>query len=135
MPYANRSDKQAYALKHYAANKEAYKRRAAEYTREQRKRLRRLVLDHLSIHPCVDCGERDPVVLEFDHRDPKEKSFEIANGVRHGVGVSTMLAEIAKCDVRCANCHRRRTAKQWEDDEFGLSSAAALPLLDLLDAG
>jgi hypothetical protein len=49
-------------------------------------------------HPCADCGEPDPVVLEFDHRG--DKSFNVSKGVRdHSWG--DVIAEIAKCDVVC----------------------------------
>ena len=47
------------------------------------------------------------MVLEFDHRG--DKSFNIAKGLRDR-GWDDLLEEIAKCDVVCANCHRRRTA-------------------------
>ena len=60
-------------------------------------------------HPCVDCGETDPVVLEFDHL--REKLFDIGRGIRDK-NWDLLLAEIAKCEVVCANCHRRRTARR-----------------------
>lgn len=62
---------------------------------------------------CVDCGESDPVVLDFDHRNPDTKLFTICDGVSYGYAWSRIQAEASKCDVRCANCHRRRTAKQF----------------------
>lgn len=57
---------------------------------------------------CVDCGYADsPVALDFDHRDPATKSFQISgNSTR---SYAALEAEIAKCDVVCANCHRIRT--------------------------
>lgn len=55
---------------------------------------------------CVDCDETDPVVLDFDHVRG-EKLFTI--GERKDGSRARLLAEIAKCEVRCANCHRRRT--------------------------
>lgn len=58
-------------------------------------------------HPCVDCGEKDPIVLEFDHR-AGTKLFNIGEGGRHR-SMHNLKAEIEKCDVRCANCHRRKT--------------------------
>lgn len=70
------------------------------------------ISSYLKAHPCVDCGERDIVVLEFDHRDPSQKKLHIGNARGGRVGLSTLIAEIAKCDVRCCNCHRRRTAHQ-----------------------
>lgn len=59
---------------------------------------------------CVDCGERDPIVLEFDHvrGDKRGRLAELARRTSW----ATIAAEIAKCEVRCANCHRRRTAQQ-----------------------
>src|SRR3954452_14854817 len=70
--------------------------------------LRAQVLDHLRRHPCVDCGEADPVVLEFDHLD--EKLASIAELVSRTASMTAVDAEMALCEVVCANCHRRRTA-------------------------
>jgi hypothetical protein len=75
---------------------------------------------YLLAHPCQDCGEEDPVVLEFDHVSG-EKLSAITNMVRGGAyRWDTIAEEIEKCVVRCANCHRRRTAIQlgyrtWRD--------------------
>jgi hypothetical protein len=59
---------------------------------------------------CVDCGETDPIVLEFDH-EPGNKVDIISRMVQQRAWNAT-LAEIAKCSVRCANCHRRKTAER-----------------------
>lgn len=56
---------------------------------------------------CVDCGETDPIVLEFDHTDPETKTREVSP-IRTW---DTFLVEVSKCDIVCANCHKRRTAK------------------------
>lgn len=70
-----------------------------------------MVLAYLAAHPCVDCGESDPVVLEFDHvRGVKE--FNISCAVQCGYGMHRINLEIAKCEIRCCNCHRRVTAKR-----------------------
>jgi hypothetical protein len=68
----------------------------------------------------MDCGEMDLVVLELDHREPadKDERMKFRNGGNNkGLGWTTipwdvLYAELAKCDVVCANCHRRRTALQ-----------------------
>lgn len=57
----------------------------------------------------MDCGESDPIVLEFDHRPGEIKLFSIGENGRLGYGIETLKAEMAKCDIRCANCHRRVT--------------------------
>ncbi len=57
--------------------------------------------------PCSDCGERYPhYVMDFDHLgDKKDDVSQIAN---HG-SWKQLKAEITKCEVVCANCHRKRT--------------------------
>lgn len=60
---------------------------------------------------CVDCGyNANPVALQFDHRDPAQKSFSLCQGKSKPWDV--VLSEVAKCDVRCANCHAIRTVEQ-----------------------
>ena len=60
-------------------------------------------------HPSVDCAESDPVVLGFDHFS--DKPFNIGSGLPYR-NWQSILEEIAKCEVTCANCHRRRTARR-----------------------
>lgn len=88
--------------------------RAAVAARAQRllDEQRQLVVDYLLEHPCVDCGEGDVRVLEFDHRPGVEKRAPIALLVRSRHSWGVVEAEIAKCDVRCANCHRRKTGER-----------------------
>jgi len=81
--------------------------------RKRRRRLREearaFLIDYLRAHPCVDCGERDIVVLEFDHLRDKRAAISQMIGNQE---LRTIKAEIEKCDVVCANCHRRRTASR-----------------------
>lgn len=72
---------------------------------------RKKVYEYLLNHPCTDCGEVDPVVLEFDHLDPTIKEYNISNMMSYSW--SSIEKEISKCQVVCANCHRRRTAKTY----------------------
>lgn len=67
---------------------------------------------YLLSHPCVDCGEKDILVLEFDHRDRTKKISEIRNIIQRGGTLDKVKKEVEKCDVRCANCHRRKTEKE-----------------------
>lgn len=78
-----------------------------------KQRLYLKLIEFLSDKACVDCGESDMIVLEFDHRETRDKLFTINEAVRSGVSWERILAEIDKCDIRCANCHRRRTAVQF----------------------
>lgn len=59
---------------------------------------------------CVDCGYKThPAALHFDHVDPSTKSFAISKGLTRSW--ATIQAEIAKCVVRCANCHVIRSVQ------------------------
>lgn len=73
-------------------------------------RNRELLLEHLLRHPCVDCGERDLEVLEFDHVRGK-KIGSVAKLAGRPVRLKRLSRELAKCEVRCVNCHRRRSAR------------------------
>lgn len=97
---------------HYLANKPDYLRRAIAQRKAHRERNRREVLTYLATHHCVDCGTTNPVVLEFDHRDRKTKIGDVGRMIA-SKRWPRVLAEIEKCDVRCINCHRRKTARQF----------------------
>lgn len=96
--------------------------RIHERQRGRREDIRGRLIANLSEHPCVDCGETDIVVLEFDHVGEKVADVSTyANGSR---AWTTIAAEIAKCEVRCANCHRRKTLERQ-----GLSTRAWEPFV------
>lgn len=82
------------------------------YQLQRRIDIIRWVYDYLLDHPCLDCGCNNPVVMEFDHRDPDAKAIEVSKAIANNCGLDTIQAEIAKCDPVCANCHRKRTAKK-----------------------
>jgi formate-dependent nitrite reductase cytochrome c552 subunit len=64
--------------------------------------------------PCADCGGRfEPHQMDFDHRDPSSKLFNLAAGRAMLMSTSKLRAEADKCDVVCANCHRLRTRQRW----------------------
>lgn len=88
---------------YYAENTEKWKERREAYKARNRDFLRK----YLESHPCVDCNESDIVVLEFDHL--RDKEYNIARLMNHSL--ATIEKEIAKCEVVCANCHKRRTAQ------------------------
>ena len=97
----------AYHREHYLANKQRYVDQAAVRRKALVWERMRFLVDFFASHPCVDCGEEDPLVLEFDHL--RDKEFTISQAL-YDRGWGSIYEEIAKCDVVCANCHRRRTA-------------------------
>ena len=115
-PHCKKCHRQ-YVNKHYADNREVYIRRALDRNDRIRAQLREYLSDCLATHPCVDCGECDMVVLQFDHVRGK-KLYGVGEMIRRISSLASVKAEIEKCDVVCANCHIRRTARQfgwWTD--------------------
>jgi hypothetical protein len=97
-----------YKAERHQRNHEREMRRIMANTTRTRADSRARVRAYLREHPCIDCGEQDIVVLEFDHVRGT-KRLDISKMVTDGYPWSTIEAEIAKCDVRCANCHRKVT--------------------------
>jgi hypothetical protein len=94
----------------------------------RRARGREFLRTYLETHPCVDCGESDPVVLEFDHvRGVKENNVTT---MCRSFGNAKILKEIAKCEVRCANCHRRKTKRNRETLLTYPDTHDTLPVVD-----
>jgi hypothetical protein len=102
-----RACRAAYKQEHYAAHRERYIANAIRRKRALIAERTAYLIEFFRKWPCVDCGEADPLVLEFDHLG--HKNFNIARGLPNR-NWQSVLDEIATCDVVCANCHRRRTA-------------------------
>lgn len=69
------------------------------------------MVDEIKAVPCMDCGNSYPsCVMDFDHRE--DKLMDVGRLVGHGYSIKRILAEIEKCDIICANCHRIRTHMQ-----------------------
>jgi hypothetical protein len=98
-------DQRPYNVSYYARNRLAEIERV---TRRQRATL--AFLRDLRRRPCADCGKTfPPWVMDFDHRDPAKKKFNVTSGRAMLMSRSRLLAEIEKCDIVCANCHAART--------------------------
>lgn len=81
------------------------------------------IAEYLFQHPCIDCGVSDLRVLDFDHRPGAAKRDAVMQLVRNGFSISTIRDEIAKCDVRCRNCHAvityQRAGSDWRTRAMG----------------
>ncbi len=97
------------AHKHYMENREMYIEKAKAANPRQKEEFKEFVISYLENHPCVDCGEADLDVLEFDHVELVGSS---GRRVSQCKSKKKFYAEVEKCEVRCANCHTRRTRKQ-----------------------
>lgn len=90
------------------------KARPEMYAAQRRRfqRAGRAFVDALKSVPCADCsGVFDPVCMDFDHRPGEVKRYAVAKMVGKFTP-DAIRAEVAKCDVVCANCHRLRTKRR-----------------------
>lgn len=99
-------------------DREYHKKKTKEQKAHKLKLARELIektqlaiIDYLNNNPCVSCGESRLPCLQFDHIDPNTKVDNIANLVRSS-SFNSIMIEISKCRVLCANCHAVRTAEQ-----------------------
>lgn len=102
-----------YGIRYYHSNKEKYEQNRIKNKRLYHDRNTDFIVSYLKLHPCVDCGETDIEVLQFDHinlvgsKSPRIGAF--ING-----SLRKLKEEIDKCEIRCGNCHIRRTRKQLD---------------------
>lgn len=115
--YHCRECSRKYIQNHYKNNLNYYINKALKRNSMIKERSYKFLGPYLLGHPCVDCGESDILVLEFDHRDRKMKDGDISHIIQRGATLKKLIAEVQKCDIRCANCHRRKTQlenKGWK---------------------
>ena len=108
MPYKDKKDQANAAAKHYRENKGKIISRSSARNKRQRKKNKAFVDRVKRMFNCVDCGESNPVVLDFDHVKG-EKKRAIADMVSNYYSIKTIKEEMRKCEIRCANCHRKKT--------------------------
>lgn len=104
-----------YSDTHYIKNKLKYIKKAKVRAKIYRTEMYTFLIEYFASHPCVDCGQSNPLVLEFDHVKG-EKVAAVSEMVAKQYSKEIILNEIEKCEVRCANCHRIKTAERgnWE---------------------
>jgi len=108
-----RSCHSEYRKKYYRLNRAKYIKKAQKWNTNQKQEIRNYLLRYLKKHPCVDCGEKDIIVLDFDHR--QNKKMAISTMLRNSYSIRAIEDEIKKCEVRCSNCHRRKTSLERND--------------------
>ena len=96
------------AREHYAKKSDHIKKQVNARRTSNRVAIRKLI-NELKSKPCADCRKKyPPHCMDFDHIK-KGKRFNISEGARNNYSITTIRAEIAKCEVVCSNCHRIRT--------------------------
>ena len=105
-PYCKKCNRE-YCKEHYRRNKAYYLKKSKRHRAQVAKIVNKIKADA----GCSICKkEFDPVVLDFDHRPGTTKITNVSTLLVEGRGLKAVMAEIKKCDVICANCHRRLTA-------------------------
>lgn len=95
--------------KYYKENSDKHLKAVTDNKKKYREKIQEFIFNYLLKHPCVKCGESNPIVLDFDHLRDKDNC--ICNGIRNIWSLDRVKKEIEKCQVLCANCHRLKTAK------------------------
>ncbi len=94
-------------------NREKRNKRQSISRKQRIKELQLKMLIFLSDKKCAHCPENDPIVMEFDHLDASLKEISISEAIVRCFSWERIQAEIDKCQILCANCHRRKTAKDF----------------------
>ncbi len=113
MPYADR-EKQRKAQQRWDRKNQKGK---IESKRLRRKALRARFAAFKKTLRCSRCPEKHPACLDFHHRDPKKKDMALYQVINvGGWSWEHIMKEVAKCEVLCANCHRKEHYKEDEDE-------------------
>lgn len=92
--------------KWYEKNKKRYRL----YGKKANDKVKKLLYDIKKNLGCKECRMKNPVCLDFHHRDPNEKEFSVGEAYAKHVKLERILKEIKKCDVLCKNCH---AVEEW----------------------
>jgi len=72
--------------------------------------------DLMADKKCEMCGEDHPGVLDWHHKDPSTKRANIPTMISQNISIAAVVAEMDKCIIVCANCHRKI---HWESQNNG----------------
>lgn len=90
-----------------------------------------LYCQYLMENPCADCGETNILVLEPDHL--RDKRYNISELVLRAYAWTTVMEELAKCEIVCRNCHSIREARR-QDNNYKLRFLGRLVLEEVVAA-
>ncbi len=112
--FASVEERRAYWKQWYERNKHREDYKVADKATKKRIRKERKdwFLEYKKTLACEKCSIQDHRVLDFHHKDPLDKKDALANLSSHGKSKKTIMDEVNKCHVLCANCHR---IVHWEE--------------------
>lgn len=121
MPIKDYDERMAYQREYQRNWYQRHKEKILEKNKERQKRILEWYREYKTNLGCADCGERHPACLEFHHKDRSDKSYTIARVISRASSVKAIMKEIDKCELLCANCHRKRhwrerhASDEWEE--------------------
>lgn len=83
------------------------KQKVIKRNKEKTSTIKRIIKEFKETRACIKCGYDEPCCLEFHHINPEDKKFNIAHACTKKVSLETLMKEIEKCIILCANCHRK----------------------------
>ena len=112
MPYKDKSKYKSEAYREYMRNYQRswhQRNRARRIAKvyERKERIWEFYNQLKATLECARCGENHPATLQFHHRDPQKKDFNLSEAVNDGYSIERIKKEVAKCTVLCANCHAK----------------------------
>tara|TARA_R100000664_G_scaffold27146_1_gene37657 strand:+ start:4560 stop:4910 length:351 start_codon:yes stop_codon:yes gene_type:complete len=111
MPYKSKKDQKEASARHYKKNREKIIEKSSKRNKTRRNWNRKFLARVKQLFHCVDCGEQESFLLDFDHVKG-EKVCNVSDMVGRAYSIKAIKNEIRKCEVRCANCHRRKHANE-----------------------
>jgi len=102
MSYKDPEKQRQYQTDYYQKNKVKFRKRL----RKRRIITRKWIEEYKKNSACKECGENHVAVLDFHHYKG-DKDRTISDMVKSCFDIEKIKKEIAKCQVLCANCHRK----------------------------
>jgi hypothetical protein len=102
-----------YQEQYYIKHRQKRITTASVHSEKRIRQIRDYVIEYLKQNPCIDCGERNILTLQFDHQTNKHFNISEKISSKRPIGMARLKQEISKCIIRCANCHQIKTAHSF----------------------
>ena len=101
-----------YQKEHYLQNKNHYANKARSWETNYKVKIYSILME-VCKDGCIECGEKSFACLQFNHIDPSTKIDSVSSMITNSKNIEFILEEVKKCEILCANCHAKKTAKQF----------------------
>ena len=108
MPILDPIKRREYRRKWYAKNRKS----EIGHVKRRKLEIRKWLKEYKKTLKCSRCSENHPATIDFHHKDKSEKDQDISYFVAFGYSIDRIKREIEKCDILCANCHRKEHYKK-----------------------